>query len=349
MAASSLREKLLAELYPALPDRAPNQRFENIKHRLEEEGVKDDRETHIKLKQYLPDKKDQAEYYAWCAGPLRQQIEAKKESWCPDGTTVKKLLQDLNYTDTQSMWDLDLLYRLDYLPVILVGRSRGILFDVLLTPVLCASRQIKGNEKRVVLLGSILGINSNVEPIKQSEQQPPSPSRSRRRRRSEFRSEESNDSAESDDYDPNNFHIMYQIGALRAYMGKATSDKDKIADKKSWRDTGFALVTDVTTGTARGVWIVYNFYPKDADGDRYHLDDDDEWGWLPGYEGIDDRQFSVAKIADRLSQLGSGFNFGLSNQIPHEPELVRVVKDFYGRLQKQSVEKEKSQWSAPKA
>lgn len=65
---------------------------------------------------------------------------------------------------------------------------------------------------------------------------------------------------------------------------------------------------DVISGKAKGVWLVFDFYPFDNTGERGHVHHDDDWGYLPeldedGQVQIDgaqteEDQASVAKIAD---------------------------------------------------
>lgn len=92
---------------------------------------------------------------------------------------------------------------------------------------------------------SILGINDNVEPNLKP---------TFRQRRNTALSEESASSTESDDYDRNAFHVFHQFGALMYYKGDFQEDWVKAAmnDTDEWANTGFAVVSDVTTGSAVG-------------------------------------------------------------------------------------------------
>lgn len=69
---------------------------------------------------------------------------------------------------------------------------------------------------------------------------------------------------------------------------------------------------------------MYYFWPFDpASTECCHLQNDSKWGWRPNHEGDEDKtdlQFSSAKIADSLSELGR------EHKLAHELELVNVVK-----------------------
>ncbi|KAL8782715.1 MAG: hypothetical protein Q9213_005139 [Squamulea squamosa] len=257
-----------------------------------------------------------------------------------DRPTLIKRLKETDYTDTKALWDLVRHWKLRHCPVTIVGTSRGALYDVVLVTVLHASRPPKYPQDRRMLSEDVLGININVEPVEEPKDQSASLVR---RKRSKFQSKKSHHSTNSDDPDLNTFNIMHQIGILRAYQGKYNTTKDAIDDDSRWYDTGFVLVSDITSGKARGIWIVYNFNPTTCSGEEVcHIEDDVVWGWLPGYEDdLDDPsngQFSVAKVADSVSELGETFTFELRHRLRHEPELVNVVKCKTGKLQRQTVE-----------
>ena len=151
-----------------------------------------------------------------------------------------------------------------YRTVIIIGHSRGILYKVMLGNRLQPRKSSTDN--RPMMPGNSLGISDYVGPSLKN------------------LSEESINAAESDDYDRNAFH---QLGALVPYKGdyrKVGIDKG-MNDSEDWEDTGFAVVSEVTTRLARWVWLFFDFWPFDpASTDRYHLQDDDYWGWLPNHK-----------------------------------------------------------------
>ncbi|KAL8726071.1 MAG: hypothetical protein Q9166_006950 [cf. Caloplaca sp. 2 TL-2023] len=297
----------------------------------------------VELAKAFPNKQQRLAYYQWYASPIFKRInnvEGTEQQYCPDAPTLINRLMSTDYTNPKEVWDLAMLKLLDRRPVILIGQSRKISYEVLFSTRLEA-KPLKLPETRDVQMDHILGINANVEPVELPKKyEPPSASVVQRRKRSDFLSSESHESTESDSVDFTTFNIMYQIGILRVYAGTSTNQSEAIKDVYGWSDTGFVVVLDITNGKARGVWIVYNFNPVSPEGDRYRVENEDDWGWLPGYEGHDkqDFQFSVAKIADKLSDLKAGREFKLQNQLRYEPELVRVVKNGMGNLQRQTVE-----------
>ncbi|KAL8726072.1 MAG: hypothetical protein Q9166_006951 [cf. Caloplaca sp. 2 TL-2023] len=284
------------------------------------------------LKHAIPDKTERFAYHDWCTTPFKKQVAnapGTEQQYCPDGPSLINHLHTTDYTDPNALVTLAQLFRLDHVPAIVIGSSRNVLYGVLLARKLHANKQVTDIEKRRVLVDIVLGMNANVEPVL---------------KRSDFYSSESHHSTESEYADITSFNILSQIGSLMAYEGKGETVSEAVKDTEHWKNTGFIVVSDITTGRARGVWIVYNFWPIDISGDRYHIEEDDEWGWLPNYDGDspEDYQFSVAKIADNLIELKPSFVFKLRHRLRHEPELVRVVKDGMGRLQRQMVEMEDS-------
>ena len=60
-------------------------------------------------------------------------------------------------------------------------------------------------------------------------------------------------------------------------------------------------------------------------GERFHVEDDLDWGYLLGDHEME-QQFSIAKIADSLDQLGNLFPIVPDIKFTHEPEIVVVVQ-----------------------
>lgn len=62
----------------------------------------------------------------------------------------------------------------------------------------------------------------------------------------------------------NAFHVFHQIGALMYYKGDYEKNpKSAMEDSDNWKDTGFAAVSNVTSGKALRVWLVFDFFPYD--------------------------------------------------------------------------------------
>lgn len=69
------------------------------------------------------------------------------------------------------------------------------------------------------------------------------------------------------------------------YHGDYKSPKGAMEDETIYCDTAFAVVAYLTYGRAKGVWLVFDFYPFDeASAECHHVHDDLDWGWLPNHE-----------------------------------------------------------------
>ena len=82
--------------------------------------------------------------------------------------------------------------------------------------------------------------------------------------------------------------------------------------------TGFCVVIRFgRSGTANGVYLIYDFYPRDefGDGERDLRTDSDNWGQLPGDRS--GQQFSIAKIADEITELRFGRTFELRDVLDY--------------------------------
>jgi hypothetical protein len=96
------------------------------------------------------------------------------------------------------------------------------------------------------------------------------------------------------------------------------------AARGPWLPTGFTVVVRFgRNGAANGIYIVYDFYPEDAWGDRDTKITGDHWGRLP-----DDKysqQFSIAKLADTIMELRFGRVFTLTEVLDYPVEIVRAM------------------------
>lgn len=92
-----------------------------------------------------------------------------------------------------------------------------------------------------------------------------------------------------------------------------------MSDTAEWEDIGFPVVSDVTSGTARGVWLIFDLWPYDpVSTDRYHVQYHVNWGWLLKHEGDEDEndvRFFTAKIADYLGESGRGLGVETGAQV----------------------------------
>ncbi|KAI9784572.1 MAG: hypothetical protein M1839_001794 [Geoglossum umbratile] len=78
------------------------------------------------------------------------------------------------------------------------------------------------------------------------------------------------------------------------------------------------------SGIANGLYLIYDFYPKNDLDSREKRTQDDSWGRLPGDDT--NEQFSLARLADQIAELRFGCTFHLTEVLDYPIELVRAVK-----------------------
>ena len=92
--------------------------------------------------------------------------------------------------------------------------------------------------------------------------------------------------------------------------------------------TGFCVVVRFgSTGQSQGIYIIYDMFPENAEGDRVQIESGDHWGRLVLDAPL---QFSSAKIGATLRELQprpTGFKaLTLTEMIHHPVEIVRAVR-----------------------
>ena len=284
----------------------------------------------------FPNRQDRKAFYQWSSKPFTDFVAGKTGlvQNIPSPEQYMELVRTTQYNNIDAVQKLHDLTYLQHQPVILIGKRSGIHYRVVLSTRL-QGKAVVVKDNRPLLPKNILGVNTNVEP---------NPTNRRKRRRPGL-SSVSNDLSESRDYERGPFHVFHQMGHLMYYTGDFTGDGTEraISNSEGWDDTGFAVVVDVTTGSPRGVWIIYDFWPENnsIEGDRYHLDDDESWGWLPNQEIAQRderaRQISGARIAFHIRDLGPTYEIRLLNPLDYEPELVPVVLSDEGTLLRQTI------------
>ena len=298
------------------------------------------------LRHFGGDRAKATAYFFWAGKPLFNMVEAK-QSYCPSREEFFGRLLSTNYHLGNELLALEDFCSGANMPVMLLGHERGIEYKLIpgnrLQP-----HKINWSDTRPMMPDNVLGVNFNVEP------RTVSTGMLGRRRRNMNLSEESTQSTESDDYNANEFQILHQIGSVMYYDGHFSNVKGSSAenDPKMWQDTGYVLVSDVTSGKPKGVWLAFDFFPYECVADeRIHITSDLGWGYLPdpkGYSWEDDDsdddhddQCSFVKIADSLQDLDRDFEFKMEQLVGHEVELVPVVEAADGHLLRQVVEEKR--------
>lgn len=143
-------------------------------------------------------------------------------------------------------------------------------------------RKSNSQEHGELVSASILGVNLNVEPFKPQS------------RRQINTSEESTQSGESDDSEETGW-VFHQLGYLE-FVESDSEDLSELGDQDmEWIRTGYNVVLRFSnTGKANGVYIIFDWYPTNAWGNRVAVEDDSTWGYLPGHH----KRVSCGKIAD---------------------------------------------------
>ena len=284
------------------------------------------------LRRAFPDLQDQMAYFDWALKPFMDWAFRTPEQ-VPTAIQCFDLLRQTDFHDLSSVQQLHDLTYLQSRPVIIIGRSKGTYYKVTLSTRLQAKNAV-WDDKRQLMPKNILGINDNVEP-----QSPELETR-----RQGHLPAESKQLSVDDDFNCDAFHVFHQIGSMMYYKDDFAAHGIERAsnNREGWLDTGFAVVVDVTPGRARGVWLIYDFWPIELiEGDRWHVDDED-WGLLPVKDSRDEvgvKQVSRIKIATSIDILGPDYEFDFNHALHHEPELVPVVKSDTGFLLRQTADR----------
>lgn len=271
-------------------------------------------------KERFPTDEEFIAYFDWAAAPLQELKNAVQQD-CPTRGDFFERLRKTNYRNSKELVSLDAFCRCSRFPVILIGHDKGVQYR-LVPGNLLQEPEINWNDKRPMMPDNVLGINLHIEPK--------SVAADRKCRRTH----------KSDSRDPENLRIVHQIGGVMFYSGdystvKGTSEGD---GGRNWRETGFALVSDVTDGKPGAVYLIYDFYPFIPNlDDCSHIDNDFEWGFLPKDEE-NEEQLACAKIADSLDELNEDYQFQWGKRYQYEVELVPAVQNQDGNLDRQIVD-----------
>ena len=194
------------------------------------------------------------------------------------------------------------------------------------------------------LPNTILGVNLNVEAAP-----PVAPTRHSqgRARRQKNLPDASVQSGGPNDIEPaskgqRHGFVFMHIGMLEACKktaDDANNSRMREIMASEWAETGFAVVVEIDSSNRAGaLFVIYNFFPIDHHDtlERYHVYDDWQWGFLD-YDS--ETQFSVAKIADSIQQLGWRKTFTFDIWSDHEVELVPVIKSTRNTLVRKRVDR----------
>jgi hypothetical protein len=272
------------------------------------------------LRRMLPRQEDRD---AFCAN-----ARTKGDIWLQNFMSPRITAQDLiNTIDNEKLLSRDIyepfVAKLDHIngPWLPIGTdpTSTILYRLLVGPYgLEPQNEYPWHIDREILPYCFLGINYCFLGIDEDIQlgQPAEPLS----RRKANLSEESIGSAVSDDNTPG--FVFLQLGTLE-YL-RVTPDGDTPMhrlNKADWEDTGFALVVRLNAGGyADGIYVVADMLPHD--------EEETDWGIPPHPKGA---QFSCARVATRLGDLGFHTVLELTEIIDHPFKLVWLMLTADGR------------------
>lgn len=190
-----------------------------------------------------------------------------------------------------------------------------------------------------ILDSSVLGVNTNVQPL-----QPPQPPQTCDPNEPDPRHrlglpEVSSDLNEFGDWKSGGF-VFHQLGALELWFDLGESSKDSnFANKGSWQPTSFFVVVRFScSGDPEGIYIIYNFYPEDdLDGNRDRKIDGYDWGYLSDWELKAGIQFSMARIADNIGELGYEHKLNFTEVCDYPVEIVPALQTQLGTIVRATV------------
>jgi hypothetical protein len=174
-----------------------------------------------------------------------------------------------------------------------------------------------------MLCENVLGVNTNVIPGKSA------PDRNRQRNLLAL------PTSFNATHDRECGFVFHQLGTLEFFArGRSqTTSMDKLG-RATWMSTGFCVVVRFgSTGQSQGIYIIYDMFPENVEGDRIQIEGGDRWGKLV----LDDPlQLSSAKIGATLRELQpgpTGFKaLTLTEMIRHPVEIVRAVRSPNGGI-----------------
>lgn len=309
----------------------PNARFDEIFDQLYRLSL--DTEGHMNaLREMLPNKEERLAYCHY------QYLQSQPHLANPAGILTParfvELVDGINFFNAAERKELLPGLTWAYRPWIPIGYE-GTTFYRLLPSIHNLTPQ---NEKypktsHDILDPAFLGVNTTVQP-----REPSLPLN----RRALNLSEQSTQSAESDDADAPGF-VFHELGELEymdfetaAEMPTTLKEGDDIINE--WEPTGFSVVARLNYfGRINGVYVIYNMRPYDrheGTGMRIQITDD-EWG-IPF--SAPELQFSCARIGNALQDFGFKKKLEWKEQTQHPVELVWTVRASNGGAMRVTVD-----------
>jgi hypothetical protein len=259
-------------------------------------------------------------YLRW----VMERSDRMMEEWAAPVSRedLLEMIEKTNYNNDLDRAKLTTTIGKMYVPWIPVGRDKnGDIYRIVPHPMTLLPDNLEPKVQNTPMSLNVLGVNTNV--------QPKTP---RHRRHPSLLAESTTSNESDDDEDEGNGFIFHQLGVMEIWCNHTDSlTCDQDAAEGPWLPCGFCVVIRFgRNGVANGIYIIYDFYLEDyLTGNRYpKVEDDSNWGYL----GKTDQQFSVAKIADKITDLGFNKSIRLTEVVDYPVEIVRTVKTGQGAI-----------------
>jgi hypothetical protein len=266
-------------------------------------------------------------FAAWQSDNYHANQEAELSS-IPTATELINKLCQTDYHQDSEVGELTEMLDSPAFHYIGLGIRNGCGYRLAPNPrVLAATREIHWDDAQEIMPPMFLGINKNVRPVRAGEK--------RKRSRKDNWSDESNVCSTSDGRNDDSGFLFFQLGHLEYCPAEYWNPDNPHHD--NWIATGFAVVVKIDSkGHPQDTHILFNFHPKDEDGDRMDIDSEKEdWGRLPG-EKVQRAGALIAthfnKLAHNLSMYvadPTDSNVNEGDVVKQESEFVCAVKIGY--------------------
>jgi hypothetical protein len=270
---------------------------------------------HNALVQRFPNPTDREALAKWASARIRQ---SRVRDLTPvDRDVLINTVDSMNYRNDYAQSVLvDWLER-DVKPWIPIGKDQTTHYRLVPGAYCLIAHKDNYNTPHKVLCENVLGVNTNVAPRK------PARDRSRQQSMSEV------STASNGTNDGKGGFVFHQLGTLEYFAGarSQTTSMDKLG-RSAWLPTGFCVVVRFgSDGQPKGIYLIYDMFPENDDGDRVEIESGNAWGRLVPDAAL---QFSCAKVGATLGELQPGSNgfkaLTLTELIGYPVELVRAVR-----------------------
>ena len=276
---------------------------------------------HNALVQRFPNPADQEALAKWASARISNSTV--RDLTPVDRDEVINFVDSMNYRNDYSQSVLvDWLER-DAKAWIPIGKDRTDHYRLVPGAYCLMPHNVDYNTPRSMLWENVLGVNTNVAPRK------PAHDRSRQPNMPKI------STVPNDIDNGEGGFVFHQLGTLEYFTGdnSQTTSMYKLG-RGTWRSTGFCVVVRFSSaGQSKGIYLIYDMFPENDDGDRVEIESGNTWGRLVPDAAL---QFSCAKVGATLRELQPGVTgfkaLTLTELIDHPVELVRAVWSSSGAI-----------------